>query len=74
MEAYPEWQQYLRTHQPPVLAIWGKNDPFFTPPGAEAFKRDVPDATVELIDTGHWALETHLAEIAGKIRSFLGSL
>ncbi len=73
VQAYPEWQEYLREHQPPVLAIWGKNDPFFLPSGAQAFKKDVPDATVELIETGHWALETHLTEIAVQIRAFLGS-
>lgn len=72
--AYPEWQAYLKEHQPPVLAIWGKNDPFFPPAGAEAFKRDVPDAIVEFVDAGHFPLETHLPEIAGRIRSFLGAL
>lgn len=69
--SYPAWQEYLRTHQPPVLAVWGKNDPYFAPAGAHAFKRDVPDARVELIDTGHFALETHGAEIAAYIRNFL---
>ena len=69
--AYPEWQAYLRTHQPPVLAIWGKNDPFFAPAGAEAFKRDVPDAEVALLDAGHFALETHVVEVAERMRSFL---
>lgn len=72
--AYPEWQQYLRDHQPPVLAIWGKNDPFFLPAGARAFTKDVPDAVVELIDTGHWVLETHLEETAARIRTFLDAL
>lgn len=72
--AYPQWQAYLREHQPPVLAIWGKHDPFFLPAGAEAFKRDVPATVVELIDTGHWALETHLVEVAKRIKGFLGSL
>ena len=72
--AYPQWQAYMRKHQPPVLAVWGKHDPFFIPPGAEAFKRDVPDAVVELIDTGHWALETHLDVVANSIRSFLNEL
>ena len=74
VKAYPQWQAYMKAHQPPVLAIWGKNDPFFIPPGAEAFKRDLPDATVEFVDTGHWALETHLIEIAGRVRSFLNGL
>lgn len=68
---YPKFQEYFRTHQPPLLAIWGKNDPFFLPPGAEAFKRDNPNATVTLLDTGHFALETHAGEIASAIRSFL---
>jgi len=69
--AYPEWQAYLNKHQPPLLAVWGKNDPFFIPPGAEAFKKDVPNAAVEFIDGGHWLLETHLHEIADRIRAFL---
>ena len=56
---YPTFQQYFRTHKPPLLAAWGKNDPFFLPPGAEAFKRDIPNATVRFFDTGHFALETH---------------
>src|SRR5438874_1410344 len=61
---YPTFQNYFRTHKPPFLAVWGKNDPFFLPPGAEAFKRDIPDAVVRFFDTGHFALETHAAEIA----------
>ena len=68
---YPVFQAYLREHQPPVLAAWGRNDPFFLPAGAEAFKRDVPGAVVKLYDTGHFALETHAAEIAADIRAFL---
>ena len=68
---YPTFQQYFRTHKPPLLAAWGKNDPFFLPPGAEAFKRDIPNATVRFFDTGHFALETHAAEIAAAIRDFL---
>lgn len=71
LAAYPQWQTYLREHQPPLLAIWGKNDPFFRPKGAEAFQRDVPSATVELIDAGHFALETHHQEVAERIRCFL---
>jgi len=70
---YPAFQEYLRTHQPRVLAVWGRNDPFFLPVGAEAFKRDVPSAEVHLLDTGHFLLETHAAEIALAIRKFLGS-
>ena len=68
---YPAFQAYFRAHQPPFLAVWGKNDPFFLPPGAEAFKRDMPDVTVRFLDTGHFALETHAAEIAAAIRDFL---
>jgi pimeloyl-ACP methyl ester carboxylesterase len=67
---YPAFQQYFRTYKPPFLAVWGKNDPFFLPAGAEAFKRDMPDAIVRFFDTGHFALETHAAEIATAIRDF----
>jgi len=69
---YPKFQEYFRIKQPPLLAVWGKNDPFFLPPGAEAFKRDNPNAEVHFYDTGHFALETHHQEIAGVIRDFLG--
>jgi pimeloyl-ACP methyl ester carboxylesterase len=68
---YPKFQNYFREHKPPLLAVWGKNDPFFLPPGAEAFKRDIPNAEVRFFDTGHFALETHCEEIASAIRSFL---
>ena len=68
---YPTFQEYFRTHRPPLLAVWGKNDPFFLPAGAEAFKRDIPGAIVRFFDTGHFALETHSAEIAAAIRDFL---
>ena len=68
---YPAFQNYFRTHKPPFLAVWGKNDPFFIPPGAEAFKRDNPNAVVKFFDTGHFALETHASEIADAIRAFL---
>jgi pimeloyl-ACP methyl ester carboxylesterase len=68
---YPAFQQYFRTHRPRFLAVWGKNDPFFLPAGAEAFKRDIPEAIVRFFDTGHFALETHCAEIAAAIRDFL---
>ena len=68
---YPEFQAYFRSHRPPLLAVWGKNDPFFLPPGAEAFRRDLPDAEVHFFDTGHFALETHHAGIATAIRDFL---
>jgi pimeloyl-ACP methyl ester carboxylesterase len=68
---YPQFQAYFRTHRPPLLAIWGKNDPFFLPAGAEAFHRDIPGADIRFLDTGHFALETHAAEIAAAIRVFL---
>jgi pimeloyl-ACP methyl ester carboxylesterase len=68
---YPEFQTYFRKYQPPLLAVWGRNDPFFLPAGAEAYKRDIPAAEVRFYDTGHFALETHAAEIASAITSFL---
>jgi pimeloyl-ACP methyl ester carboxylesterase len=68
---YPTFQKYLRTYKPAFLAVWGKNDPFFLPQGAEAFQRDIPNAVVRFFDTGHFALETHAAEIAAAIRDFL---
>jgi pimeloyl-ACP methyl ester carboxylesterase len=72
---YPDFHAYFRDHQPPFLAVWGKNDPFFLPAGAEAFKRDIPNADVRFFDTGHFALETHAAEIAAAIREFrVGSI
>jgi pimeloyl-ACP methyl ester carboxylesterase len=67
---YPVFQAYFREHKPRFLAIWGKNDPFFLPPGAEAFKRDMPQARVSFLDTGHFALETHAGEIADAILAF----
>jgi pimeloyl-ACP methyl ester carboxylesterase len=68
---YPTFQRYFREHRPKLLAIWGRNDPFFLPPGAEAYRRDLPDAEVRFLDTGHFALETHAVEIAAVIREFL---
>jgi pimeloyl-ACP methyl ester carboxylesterase len=68
---YPAFQAYFRTHQPPLLAVWGRNDPFFLPAGAQAFARDIGNADVRLLDTGHFALETHCDEIATLIRGFL---
>jgi pimeloyl-ACP methyl ester carboxylesterase len=68
---YPQFQAYFRKHRPPILAVWGKNDPFFLNAGAEAFKRDVPSAEVHFFDTGHFALETHVHEIGPVIRDFL---
>src|SRR5690348_4301256 len=67
---YPTFQNYFRTRRPPFLAVWGRNDPFFLPPGAEAFKRDIPNAVIRFFDTGHFALETHANEIATAIREF----
>src|SRR5215472_3680747 len=69
---YPKFQEYFRTARPPLLAVWGKNDPFFLPPGAEAFQRDNPSAEVHFYNTGHFALETHTSEIAGAVRDLLG--
>lgn len=69
---YPAFQAYMRQHRPPLLAVWGKTDPFFLPAGAEAFKRDLPAAEVHFYDTGHFALETHAAEIGAVICDFLG--
>jgi pimeloyl-ACP methyl ester carboxylesterase len=69
---YPQIQEYFRRSRPPILLVWGKNDQTFVPAGAEAFRRDVPGAELHLYDTGHFALETHLQEIAGTIRDFLG--
>jgi pimeloyl-ACP methyl ester carboxylesterase len=69
---YPKFQEYFRSRRPPLLAAWGKNDPFFLSPGAEAFKRDIPNAEVKFFDTGHFALETHAQEIASAIHDFLG--
>lgn len=71
---YPKFQEFFRTHRPPTLAVWGKNDPFFLPAGAEAFGRDNPSAKVVFFDTGHFALETHAAEIGAEIRAFLSSI
>lgn len=68
---YPKFQEYFRTAKPPLLAIWGKNDPFFIPAGAEAYRKDLPDAEVRFLDTGHFALETHAAEIAAAMKEFL---
>ena len=68
---YPKFQDYFRAKKPSLLAVWGKNDPFFLPPGAEAFKRDNPNAEVHFFDTGHFALETHHREIGETIRTFL---
>jgi pimeloyl-ACP methyl ester carboxylesterase len=68
---YPRIQEYLRTHKPPLLAVWGKNDPFFLPAGAQAYQRDNPNTVVQLLDAGHFALETHTDEIASAMSAFL---
>jgi len=67
---YPKFQEYFRKSKPPLLAIWGKNDPFFIPAGAEAFRKDIPGAQVKMLDTGHFALETHVVEIAAEMKKF----
>lgn len=71
MAQYPVWQNYLKTKQPPMLIVWGKNDPFFTLAGVDAIKTLAPKAKVNLYDAGHFALETHVKEIGAEIRSFL---
>jgi len=71
VKLYPAFQEYFRKSKPPLLAIWGKHDPFFIPPGAEAYKRDNPNATVQFLDTGHFALETHVEEVAAAMRELL---
>ena len=73
VKLYPAFQEYFRKSKPPLLAIWGRFDPFFLPAGAEAFRRDNPNATVHLLDTGHFALETHVQEVALAMRQFLAS-
>src|SRR5499427_2220188 len=73
VKLYPKFQEYFRTSSPPLLAIWGKNDPFFIPAGAEAFRNDLPRATVQFLDTGHFALETHVVDIAEAMRNFLAA-
>jgi pimeloyl-ACP methyl ester carboxylesterase len=71
VKLYPAFHEYFRKWKPPLLAIWGKHDPYFIPAGAEAFVRDNPNATVQFLDTGHFALETHVEEIAFAMRQFL---
>jgi pimeloyl-ACP methyl ester carboxylesterase len=71
VKLYPEFQEYFRKSKPPLLAIWGKNDPFFIPAGAEAFRKDIPNAQVRFLDTGHFAIETHVVEIAAAMKRFL---
>jgi len=71
VKLYPRFQEYFRKSTPPLLAIWGKNDPFFIPAGAEAFRKDLPNAKVQFLDTGHFATETHVVEIAAAMKDFL---
>ena len=73
VKLYPKFQQYFRKSEPPLLAIWGKNDPFFLPAGAEAFRNDLPKAKIQFLDTGHFATETHVVEIASAIEGFLAA-
>jgi len=68
---YPKFQAYFREYRPPVLAVWGKKDPFFLPAGAQAYQRDLPDVDIQFFDTGHFALETHCVEIAEAMDAFL---
>lgn len=73
VKLYPKFQEYFRTSKPPLLAIWGKHDPFFIPAGAEAYRKDLPNARVEFLNTGHFATETHSVEIAAAIKEFLAA-
>jgi pimeloyl-ACP methyl ester carboxylesterase len=73
VKLYPKFQEYFRVAKPPLLAIWGSKDPYFIPPGAEAFRRDIPNATVQFVETGHFSLETHLEEITAAMRAFLAT-
>jgi pimeloyl-ACP methyl ester carboxylesterase len=70
---YPKFHEYFRQYKPPLMAIWGKNDPFFIPAGAEAYKRDLPSASIRFVDSGHFALETHVDEIAEGMRELFES-
>ena len=73
VKLYPKFQEYFRKAKPPLLAIWGRNDPFFIPAGAEAYRKDLPSAQIKFLDTGHFALETHAVEIASAIMEFLAA-
>ena len=73
VKLYPKFQEYFRKSKPPLLAIWGKNDPFFIPAGAEAFRKDLPNARVQFLDTGHFAIETHVVEISMAMKDFLAA-
>jgi pimeloyl-ACP methyl ester carboxylesterase len=73
VKLYPKFQEYFRKAKPPLLAVWGKNDPFFIPAGAEAFRKDIPGAKVQFLDTGHFAIETHFVEIASEMKTFFAA-
>jgi pimeloyl-ACP methyl ester carboxylesterase len=73
VKLYPKFQEYFRAAKPPLLAVWGEYDPYFIPAGANAFKRDIPTATVQLLPTGHFALETHLQQVVTSVRGFLAN-
>ena len=73
MKLYPKFQECFRRSKPPLVAVWGKNDPFFIPAGAEAFRNALPNAEVQFLDTGHYATETHFIEIAPAMQEFLGT-
>ena len=73
VKLYPAFQEFFRKSKPPLLAIWGKHDPYFVPAGAEAFKRDNPNATVQMLDTSHFALETHVVQVAAAVQQLLNS-
>lgn len=71
LDQYPVWQRYFREYRPPVLVLWGRNDPFFTVAGAEAYRRDMPDAELHFFDAGHFALEEYAADMARLVVDFL---
>jgi pimeloyl-ACP methyl ester carboxylesterase len=73
VKLYPKFQEYFRKSKPPLLAIWGKNDPFFIPAGAEAFRKDLSNARIQFLDTGHFAIETHVVEIAAAMKDFFAA-
>jgi pimeloyl-ACP methyl ester carboxylesterase len=73
VKLYPKFQEYFRKAKPPLLAIWGRNDPFFIPAGAEAYRKDLPNAQVRFLDTGHFAIETHTMEIAAAMKEFFAT-
>ncbi|GEM66296.1 hypothetical protein SF1_42780 [Sphingobacterium faecium NBRC 15299] len=74
VDLYPKFHEYFRKYMPKALIVWGNKDPYFLPAGAEAYKKDIPDATVKFYDTGHFALETHVREIGNDILNFMETL